>query len=123
MSNGTWVVQGTQYGLPSGASTNLGPFNVAFGDVISTQLLEINTELTVLVPYDGTTYGVWLIPSGSEWTNPAVGIKFSTVSYADGGYISLLTPTFWAFDTVNDNVPDNIYLVGDSVTWITVQFV
>lgn len=120
MSNGYFSIQGYQVETAPVGRTNLGPFNVPFGTVtdIATFPLTAGTQ-TIAVP--AGSFGVAVIPPiGSP---PAgVTLKFKTVIGDQGTFISTEQPTVIEWDTVNAEVPADLYLVASGAITVAVQF-
>lgn len=121
MTNGYFTIQGYQTGTPSGGRTNLGPFNISFSDVTSVQELTLAPGTTTIAVPAGS-FGVAVIPPIGAPPD-GVTLKWKTVSGDSGDYISTEYPSLELWDTVNDHVPADLYLVaaGGDIT-VTVQF-
>jgi hypothetical protein len=116
VTNGYFSVQGYQTETANVGRTNLGPFNVPFGPVTEV-LTETLSAGTVTIPVPAGSYGVAIIPPiGAPPTG--VTLKIKTVSGDSGTFISTQQPTIFEWDTVNTEVPADIYLVvaGGSIT-------
>lgn len=116
MTYGSFNVAGIQFPTEGSGSVPLGPFGIAFSNTAQTTTVTVNTTSTVSVP--STAGGVAIIPN----TGNVGTIKFKTVSGDSGTYISPNAPSFIEFDTINSEVPANIYLVTSVSTQITLQF-
>jgi hypothetical protein len=116
MSYGTFQVAGVQSGTPSGGTQSLGPFAIAFGPVVNTELETVNTTVTIPVP--SNALGVWVIPPIGN-TTPT--LAWSTTSSGSVMNIAPGSPSYWAFDTAH--LPANLYLVSGSSVNVVVQFV
>ena len=121
MSFGYFTVQGYQTGTPSGGRINLGPFSIPFGNANVVQEYALTAGSTT-IPVPATSEGVAIIPPiGSP---PAgVTLKQKTVSGDSGEFISTEQPSLIQWDTVNNEVPANLYLVASGNITVTVQFV
>jgi hypothetical protein len=121
LSYGFFSVQGTQSGTPASNQTTLGPFNVPFGGVGGSSTLTLSTGTTTF-PVPAGALGVAIIPPIG---NPPGGVtlRYKQVSGDTGSYISTEQPTIHEFDTVNSEVPADVYLVvaGGSIQ-VTVQW-
>jgi hypothetical protein len=117
VSYGSFYINGLQTGTPSGGQQSLGPFAIAFGDVIDTQTWTVNTSSTIPVP--ATALGVWIVPP----TGSTVALSMKTVSGDTGIYIDPGQPTFINFDVTTPHLPSNLYLVSASSVAVVVQFV
>jgi hypothetical protein len=120
-TNGYWSLQGYQTETAAVGRSNLGPFNVPFGPV--TELLtESLVPGTLTIPVPAGTFGVAIIPPIGA---PPAGVtlKVKTVSGDSGIYVSTQQPSIIEWDTVNAEVPADIYLVcaGGDIT-VGVQF-
>jgi hypothetical protein len=121
MSNGYFSIQGYQIETPLVGRINLGPFNVPFSGVgEASQYSQAAGTLSVAVP--SGSFGVAIIPPIGA---PPAGVtmKFKTVSGDSGTYISTEEPTIVEWDTVNSEVPADMYLVVAGGTIVVgVQF-
>ena len=120
MSNGYFSIQGYQVQTPNVGRTDLGPFNVPFGAVTEV-LSEVLSAGTVTIPVPAGTKGVAIIPPIGA---PPAGVtlKLKTVSGDSGDFISTQQPSLLEWDTVNNHVPANIYLVASGNITVGVQF-
>lgn len=121
MSNGYFSIQGYQVQTASGGRSDLGPFNIPFGTVGET-LTETLTPGTTTIAVPAGSKGVAVIPPIGA---PPAGVtlKLKTVSGDSGSFISTQQPSLLEWDTVNNEVPADIYLVcaGGDIT-VGVQF-
>lgn len=119
MSNGYFSVQGYQTETASAGRTNLGPFNVPFGSVTDIATYAMTAE-TLTIPVPAGSKGVAIIPPiGSPPSG--VTLKFKTVSGDSGTFISTEYPSLFEWDTVNTEVPANIYLTASGAITVAVQ--
>ena len=121
MTNGYFTIQGYQTGTPAGNRTNLGPFNVSFSDVTDIQQFNL-TPGTTTIPVPAGSFGVAIVPPIGA---PPAGVtlKQKTVSGDSGEFISTAYPAIIMWDTLNSEVPADLYLVvaGGDIT-VSVQF-
>jgi hypothetical protein len=117
MSYGFFSVAGIQSGTANGGRTQLGPFNVAFGS--QNVIAEYTVNTTVTVPIPSGSQGVAIIPPIGSGTATLI---FKTVNTDTGTHISGQQPTIIEWDTVNNQVPANIYLTTNASMVVTVEF-
>jgi hypothetical protein len=121
VSNGFFSIQGRQVATPAANSQTVGPFNIPFSPTASVFSGSLGAGTTT-DPVPAGSFGCVIIPPIG---NPPGGVtlKMKTVSGDSGTFISTQQPTEIQWDTVNGEVPADLYLVvaGGSIE-VVVQF-